>query len=131
MDEYKNRFEKSLARINKYVEPTDDWTDEDYEHIKAVTDALKIASDIEEKKSKVLYYIKISIGTPQVNKNGDVYAWTSKELAQTELQKMIKHLDENGCGGWGRTVSVMDFEPLKDGYFNANKRYVIADGGIL
>lgn len=48
MDEYKNRFEKSLVRINKYVEPTDDWTDEDYEHIKAVTDALKIASDIEE-----------------------------------------------------------------------------------
>ena len=50
MDEYKNRFEKSLARINKYVEPTDDWTDEDHEHIKAVTDALKIAGDIEEAK---------------------------------------------------------------------------------
>ena len=50
MDEYKNRFEKSLARINKYVEPTDDCTHDDYEHIKAVTDALKIASDIEEAK---------------------------------------------------------------------------------
>lgn len=47
MEEYKNRFEKSLSRINKYVEPTDDWTDEDYEHIKAVTDALQIASDIQ------------------------------------------------------------------------------------
>lgn len=48
MDEYKNRFEKSLARINKYVESTDDWTDEDYEHIKAVTDALQIAREMED-----------------------------------------------------------------------------------
>ena len=131
MEEYKNRFEKSLARVMEYIGDIGDWRDEDCEHFVAITDALRIASEIEEKKPKVLYFIKTSIGTPQVNENGDVYAWTSKELAQTELQKMIKFLDENGYGDWGHTVSVMDFEPLKDGYFYTNKRYVIVDGGIL
>ena len=40
-----NRFEKSLDRL-KDVTPNDNWTDEDYEHIKAVRDALEIASNV-------------------------------------------------------------------------------------
>lgn len=72
MNEYKNRFEKSLARINKYVEPTDDWTDEDYEHIKAVTDALKIASEMEDISNEYrsdLYNSLDLLEIPDVNNN--------------------------------------------------------------
>ena len=42
-----NRFEKALDRIKRNVEPQDSWTDDDYEHLKTVMDALKIAAENE------------------------------------------------------------------------------------
>ena len=36
-----NRFEISLDRIKKNLIPNEDWTDEDIEHAKTVTDALE------------------------------------------------------------------------------------------
>ncbi len=46
-----NRFEKSLERIKKYVEPQDDWTDEDIEHLKTIIEALQKCSEQEQKLS--------------------------------------------------------------------------------
>jgi hypothetical protein len=40
-----NRFEKSLDRIKKWVEPQDSWTEDDWEHYKTVIEALQIAAD--------------------------------------------------------------------------------------
>ena len=42
-----NRFEKSLDRIKKYVEPQDDWTQEDWEHYKTIIEALERAVQYE------------------------------------------------------------------------------------
>ena len=35
------KYEKALERIKKNVFPNDDWTDEDYEHFKAIIEALE------------------------------------------------------------------------------------------
>ena len=40
-----NRFDKALERINRLVEPQDDWTNDEIEHFKTVVEALKIASN--------------------------------------------------------------------------------------
>lgn len=46
-----NRFEISLERL-KDVEPQDNWTDEDYEHIKTIREALEyMAEHAEESES--------------------------------------------------------------------------------
>lgn len=42
-----NRFEKSLDRIKKNVEPQYGWTEDDLEHFKTVIEALEIASEKE------------------------------------------------------------------------------------
>jgi hypothetical protein len=39
-----NKFEQALERIKKYVEPQDQWTEEDWEHYKTIIEALEIAS---------------------------------------------------------------------------------------
>lgn len=44
-----NRFEKSLKRINKNIFPGDYWTEEDVEHIKTITKALEICSELYER----------------------------------------------------------------------------------
>ena len=50
-----NKYEKALERIKKNVFPNDDWTEEDYEHFKAIIEALEhmclICKDAEEGKT--------------------------------------------------------------------------------
>lgn len=43
-----NRFEKSLKRIKKNVEPADCWTEEDWEHYRTIITALEFCSKFEE-----------------------------------------------------------------------------------
>lgn len=45
-----NKFEKSLDRIIKYVEPQDDWNDEDFEHYKTIIEALELSSILYDTK---------------------------------------------------------------------------------
>lgn len=40
------RFEKSLERIKKNVEPQDQWTESDCEHYKTIIEALEIANSV-------------------------------------------------------------------------------------
>lgn len=47
-----NKFEKSLDCIKKNVFPQEDWTSEDYEHYKAIIEALEIASKVKEDEGK-------------------------------------------------------------------------------
>lgn len=42
-----NKFEKSLERMKKNMIPGDDWTAEDWEHLKTIEEALRIASETE------------------------------------------------------------------------------------
>jgi hypothetical protein len=44
-----NRFSIALDRIRKYVEPQDNWSEEDWEHYKTVCEALEMASEKEER----------------------------------------------------------------------------------
>lgn len=41
-----NKFEKSLERIKKNVEPNDKWTDEDWEHYKTIEEALEFCAKL-------------------------------------------------------------------------------------
>lgn len=43
-----NRFEKSLDRIKRLVEPSDDWTEEDWEHYRTIVEALEYMSRKED-----------------------------------------------------------------------------------
>lgn len=43
-----NRFEKSLKRIKRNLEPADCWTEEDWEHYRTIITALEFCSKIEE-----------------------------------------------------------------------------------
>ena len=36
-----NKYEKSLERIKKYVEPQESWSEDDWEHYKTIIDALE------------------------------------------------------------------------------------------
>lgn len=47
-----NRFEKSLDRIKYCVFPQDDWTEEDMEHYKTVTEALETCAALEERRGE-------------------------------------------------------------------------------
>lgn len=44
-----NKYEKALNRINKWVEPQDSWTEEDWEHYFTIKQALEYCSMVEEK----------------------------------------------------------------------------------
>ena len=43
-----NRFEKSLKRIKRNLEPADCWAEEDWEHYRTIITALEFCSKIEE-----------------------------------------------------------------------------------
>ena len=40
-----NRFEKSLTRIRRNIEPIDDWNEEDWEHYFTIVKALEFCSE--------------------------------------------------------------------------------------
>ena len=44
MNCYKNKYEKALSRIKKNIEPTDDWSEEDYQHYFTIIEALEKCS---------------------------------------------------------------------------------------
>ena len=41
-----NHFSKSLDRIEKQVEPQDDWMEDDWEHYRTIIEALEKCADL-------------------------------------------------------------------------------------